>query len=239
MNPDGAAGEQQYLEPEGRTGDRKILADNYEMMQKWYAFLLGRARQTTEEQQGVEYAKYTALNGLDYGEWCEPGIIPMQAMMNPRKSVGTAYLAYSDRLLAEIAAVLGKPEEAAQYRGTAEKARLAYRAAFTDNGKITSDQQCVDYIEMHLDQKILAADLAKQVGYTEYYLTHKFKEETGLSVTNYTKFAKIERARVLLKSTDQTVQEIAEQLGFGTRNYFSRVFQEVAGKTPVEFRENG
>ena len=34
-----------------RTGDRKILADNYEMMQKWYAFLLGRAQQTTEEQQ--------------------------------------------------------------------------------------------------------------------------------------------------------------------------------------------
>lgn len=99
-------------------------------------------------------------------------------------------------------------------------------------------QQCVDYIEMNLDQKILAADLAKQVGYTEYYLTRKFKEETGLSVANYAKFAKIERAKVLLKSTDQTVQEIAEQLGFGTRNYFSHVFQEVTGKTPVEFRES-
>lgn len=99
-------------------------------------------------------------------------------------------------------------------------------------------QQCVDYIEMNLNQKILAADLAKQVGYTEYYLTRKFKDETGLSVANYAKFAKIERAKVLLKSTDQTVQEIAEHLGFGTRNYFSRVFQEVTGKTPVEFRES-
>ena len=106
-----------------RTGDRKILADNYEMMQKWYAFLLGRAQQTTEEQQTGEYAQYTVLNGLDYGEWCEPGITPMQAMMNPRKSVGTAYLAYSGRLLAEIAQALGKAEDAAQYRDTAEKAR--------------------------------------------------------------------------------------------------------------------
>ena len=114
-----------------RTGDRKILADNYEMMQKWYAFLLGRAQQTTEEQQTGEYAKYTVLNGLDYGEWCEPGITPMQAMMNPRKSVGTAYLAYSGRLLAEIAQALSKAEDAAQYCDTAEKARLAYRAAFT------------------------------------------------------------------------------------------------------------
>ena len=68
-----------------RTGDRKILADNYEMMQKWYAFLLGRAQQTTEEQQTGEYAQYTVLNGLDYGEWCEPGITPMQAMMNRAK----------------------------------------------------------------------------------------------------------------------------------------------------------
>ena len=56
-----------------RTGDRKVLTDNYEMMQKWYAFLLGRAQQTTEEQQTGAYAKYTVLNGLDYGEWCEQG----------------------------------------------------------------------------------------------------------------------------------------------------------------------
>ena len=125
-----------------RTGDRKILADNYQMMQKWYAFLLGGAQQTTEEQQTGAYAKYTVLNGLDYGEWCEPGITPMQAMMNPRKSVGTAYLAYSGRLLAEIAQALGKAEDAAQYRDTAEKAVKAYRAAFTNNGTITSDRQC-------------------------------------------------------------------------------------------------
>lgn len=61
-------------------------------------------------------------------------------------------------------------------------------------------QKCVDYIEMNLDKKIIAEDLAALVGYTEYYLTHKFKEETGLSVTNYVKFAKVERAKVLLKA---------------------------------------
>ena len=99
-------------------------------------------------------------------------------------------------------------------------------------------QKCVDYIEMNLDKKIAAADLAALVGYTEYYLTRKFKEEAGLSVTNYTKFAKIERAKVLLKSTEFSVREISEQLGFATRNYFSSVFQQVTGKTPVEFREN-
>ena len=98
-------------------------------------------------------------------------------------------------------------------------------------------QKCVDYIEMNLDKKIRAADIAALVGYTEYYLTHKFKEETGLSVTDYIKFVKIERAKVLLKSTDQTVQDIATALSFSTRNYFSRIFQEVTGQTPMEYRE--
>ena len=97
-------------------------------------------------------------------------------------------------------------------------------------------QKCVDYIEMNLHKKIVAADLAGLVGYTEYYLTHKFKEETGLSVTNYTRFAKIERAKVLLQSTECSVCEISEQLGFATRNYFSAVFQQVTGKTPMEYR---
>lgn len=163
-----------------RTGDRRFLADNYEMMQHWYTFLLGRAQQTTPEQQPGEYAKYTVLNGLDYGEWCEPGITPMQAMMNPRKSVGTAYLAYSGRLLAEIADVLGKPEDAAFYRDTAEKARLAYRAAFTDNGRISSDRQCeyaraIRFGLLTADESQAAADqLAAMVAENGYHLNTGF-----------------------------------------------------------------
>ena len=40
-----------------------------------------------------------------------------------------------------------------------------------------------------------------------------------------------------LGSTTLSVREISEQLGFATRNYFSAVFQQVTGKTPMEFRE--
>ena len=56
-------------------------------------------------------------------------------------------------------------------------------------------------------------------------------------MTDYAKFAKIERAKVLLKSTDQSIQDIAAALSFSTRNYFSRVFQDVTGQTPMEYRE--
>lgn len=124
-----------------RFGDIKILEDNYDMMRKWYAFLLGRAAQTKPEQESGPYAAYTVLNGIDYGEWCEPGISSIQAMSNPKKSVGTAYLAYSGRLLAQIADILGKPDDADEYRRISELAGLAYRYTFTNDGVIESDRQ--------------------------------------------------------------------------------------------------
>lgn len=97
-------------------------------------------------------------------------------------------------------------------------------------------RHCCDYIEMHLDRKILARDLAALVGYSEYYLTAKFKEETGFSIANYTKMAKIERAKMMLETSDLSIQEIADALGFGNRSYFSRVFTDIVGKAPAEFK---
>ena len=97
-------------------------------------------------------------------------------------------------------------------------------------------QKCVDYIEMHLSERIRACDLAELVGYGEYYTTHKFREETGLSVNDYIRCAKVERAKVLLSSTEQSVQEIANALGFSSRSHFSQSFRQVAGCSPAEYR---
>lgn len=97
-------------------------------------------------------------------------------------------------------------------------------------------QKCVDYIELHLTERIRAADLAAMAGYSEYYITRKFREETGLNFSDYVIFAKIERSKALLTGTDRSVQEIASELGFATRSHFSRNFRRVTGKTPAEFR---
>ena len=97
-------------------------------------------------------------------------------------------------------------------------------------------QQCVDHIELHLKSRIHAADLAALVGYGEYYITRIFKQETGYSVNDYIKFAKIERAKVLLASTDQPLQQIADALGFATRSYFSQCFKQVVGQSPADYR---
>lgn len=98
-------------------------------------------------------------------------------------------------------------------------------------------QKCCDYIELSLDRKIRTADLAALVGYTEYYLTEKFKKETGQSVSSYIRYAKVERAKVLLEDSDLSVREIADSLAFNTPNYFIQSFKDVTGYSPAQYRK--
>ncbi len=98
-------------------------------------------------------------------------------------------------------------------------------------------QKCCDYIELSLNQRIRTADLAALVGYTEYYLTEKFKKETGQSLSSYIRYAKVERARVLLESSDLCIRDISEQLAFNTVNYFIQCFRDTTGYTPAQYRK--
>lgn len=93
-----------------------------------------------------------------------------------------------------------------------------------------------EYIEMHTDKPFSLSELAECLGYVEYYLTRKFKSEMGVSITDYLKAARIDRAKLLLATTGLSVQEIADQLQFCTRSYFGRVFSREVGCTPTEYR---
>lgn len=99
-------------------------------------------------------------------------------------------------------------------------------------------QRCCNHIEMNLDRNIRAQELADLVGYSVTYFTRRFREETGFGISDYVKAARIERARILLETSDSSVQEISDKLGFTTRNYFTRCFREVTGKTPIEYRNS-
>ena len=98
-------------------------------------------------------------------------------------------------------------------------------------------QKCCDYIELSLDRKIKTADLAALVGYTEYYLTEKFRKETGQSVSSYIRYVKVEHAKVLLESTDLSIKELSDRLAFNTVNYFIQSFRDTTGYTPAQYRK--
>lgn len=98
-------------------------------------------------------------------------------------------------------------------------------------------QACCEYINLHLDDKFTLEQLAQQVGYTEYYLSKKFKREVGLTPNEYTRKARLERAALLLRTTQKDIQEISEQLQFCSQSYFADHFRRLFGITPTEYRQ--
>lgn len=98
-------------------------------------------------------------------------------------------------------------------------------------------QACCEYINLHLDDKFTLEQLSQQVGYTEYYLSKKFKREVGLTPNEYTRKARLERAALLLRTTQKDVQEISEQLQFCSQSYFADHFRRLFGITPTEYRQ--
>lgn len=98
-------------------------------------------------------------------------------------------------------------------------------------------QLCCDYIDIHLEEPITLKQLAALVGYQDYYLSRKFKQEMGTNINDYIKFARVEKAKMLLTATNDTIRDIAKQLQFCSSSYFAQTFQQVTGLTPHQWRE--
>ena len=69
------------------------------------------------------------------------------------------------------------------------------------------------------------------------YLSRLFKKETGLSVSSYIRQQKIEMAKNLLRFSDSSMIEIANQLAFSSQSHFIQQFREVTGITPKKYRD--
>ena len=80
-------------------------------------------------------------------------------------------------------------------------------------------------------------DIAKELYLSRPYLSRKFIEETGISLTDYILNEKTEEAKRLLRYSDKSLTAISGYLGFSSQSHFSRVFKKYSGSTPGEYRE--
>ncbi|MGN0158512.1 MAG: helix-turn-helix transcriptional regulator [Brotaphodocola sp.] len=97
-------------------------------------------------------------------------------------------------------------------------------------------QSTMEYIALHIDCEITLAELAAHVQLSPTYLAGIFKAETGRSIITFINEKKMIYARLLLKNTSITVQEIAHHLGYQDTSYFIRVFRKNNGMTPSAYR---
>lgn len=91
------------------------------------------------------------------------------------------------------------------------------------------------YIENNITEKITTEDIARELNIGRSYLSTMFKKEVGINLGEYINRLKIDEAKRMMLTTDQSLTQIATTLGYATQSHFIEVFKRLEGVTPTEF----
>ena len=94
------------------------------------------------------------------------------------------------------------------------------------------------YIAEHLNQVLEVQDLAKKYHMSTDYFSRLFLHQFNMRPLKYIQTKRIERAQLLLWTTNHSLEEIAHKIGMENFSYFSRTFKKLTGTTPGKYRKN-
>ncbi|MED3881767.1 AraC family transcriptional regulator [Priestia megaterium] len=92
------------------------------------------------------------------------------------------------------------------------------------------------YIKDNLSNSIKLTDTATYLHLSSRHLSRLFKTELGISYSEYVQNERIQKAATLLKTTDLSIRDIAQETGFPDVHYFTRVFTASMHSSPGRFR---
>ena len=93
-----------------------------------------------------------------------------------------------------------------------------------------------DYIEAHLDGDLSLTMLADIACLSPFHFSRSFKQATGVGPQHYVIQRRLERAKTLIRRTNQPLAWIAQEAGFTDQSHLTSIFRREMGVTPGRFR---
>lgn len=97
--------------------------------------------------------------------------------------------------------------------------------------------QISKYIQNHISESIKTSDIANYLNKSRGRITTEFKNQTGINLSDFIRIKKIEEAEELLSHTDKSLVFISNYLGFSSQSHFCKVFKDIKGVTPDQYRK--
>jgi YesN/AraC family two-component response regulator len=95
----------------------------------------------------------------------------------------------------------------------------------------------INYITDHYKEKIYIDTLAEMITVSPDYFTKMFKDSIGKTPIDYINTLRINRAMQMLATTDTSVNDISDELGFSNSNYFHKIFKQYMETSPAAYRK--
>ncbi len=95
-----------------------------------------------------------------------------------------------------------------------------------------------EYIDTHYSEDLSLEKMAELAGFSKYHFERLFKNFTGITFYKYLNRVRIAQSRALITNPSLTMTEIALKSGFNSSSTFIRMFKQINGCTPTEFKRN-
>lgn len=149
------------------------------------------------------------------------------AFLSELRSGGLGGRLYAESLATLLAVQLVRHQSSAGLPAPSRASSLS-RAAL---------ERVTDYVEEHLADDVSLAALAGSVGLSPFHFARLFRESTGLSPHQFVIRRRVERAKLLLATTDAPLSAIARIVGFSSASHLALHVRRLTGATPSDLRE--
>ena len=205
------------------SGDAEKIADLSQKNYEYPTALFNRCGSYSEAMEKMHYEAVGAAN-----EMClvaiQSGLLDM--------------VAYDirDEFIKEFENAVALPDLYDLVHGMAHNYAVKMKYVLREKKLSPRLARMMTYIEEHLTDRIELADIADHVGISRTYASAVFKEELGITISEFILRERMIEAQRMLRDTDMTVSSIADRLSFCSQSYFTKNFTTAEGMTPVEYR---
>lgn len=192
-----------------------ILGDEDKILQNTSAYL--NAAQTTFSPQELFshiYWLYMMIHQNIYGEECVDRSLANAILLSPNMNALKEMLLSSFREMADVQSGSETLKGIQAVEAAKKTIRERYKSSLT------------------------LEDIAREQNYSFYHLGRLFKKRTGYSFSEYLTRIRLENAKKLLLSEDNSVKEVAYKVGFHSQGYFAKVFKKYTNIAPSEWRDH-
>lgn len=186
--------------------------------------------------------KYNFAHEPEMREWFEKMYLSAISRATYKRLETRGYLNLICARLAQESSNMEESEETLQAERemmeSMENMKYIRRRAVASQNKMDPRVQAlVDYITLHPEANLSREEMCRMCDVSESTLRRLFKAYMGKSIYEFTKETKILYASHLLMTTNASVSEIGYQIGYESASYFTKVFKEVFGISPQEYRK--